>query len=329
MGFWSKFGHILKVAAPIGAMFVPGLQGFGAAALLGRAGIGAATGAMGGGGWKGALGGAATGGVLGGFGHGGGMVSDAGGIAGGMDMGKFALPGAMAAMNDPTGGGGGGSIWSKILRGVSGNAAGAIGGMAKAGAEGREKGREQEMQNYAIRNNVDLNQRRFQEESQSDAYKKAMLGALGMNVQDAHFNRPAGVPDTGMTGGLRPSALGMQGRAAAGVLNSQAMKRLTDGEQFDKLPNYKGNWIDTVLGTAGVLGGGLDDYKARGKADQNTSLWQELLKQQMQQQPEQTGAAPPYAAPAPAAPPPLTPSVTTSEQFNIPWWQQIAGTGIN
>lgn len=240
---------------------------------------------------------------------------------------QYALPGAMDAMNGTDGSQG--SFWGRLghaTTGNTGNILGTIGGMARAGAEGREKGRFNEMGLYNARNNADLAQRRFAEESQSDAYKKAMLGALGMNVQDAHFNRPAGVPDTGMTGGLRPSALGTQGRAAAGVLNGQAMKRLTDGEHFDKLPDYKGNALDTILGTAGVLGGGIDDYKARSKADGQSSIVQQLLEQGLKDQQQPLPPAPPQA---PGSPAPLTPNVTTSEQVQPPWWQLAAMQGIH
>jgi hypothetical protein len=208
-----------------------------------------------------------------------GLLKGAAGIVGAPFTGGASLAMLPSAIGDFVGSGGEGEGEGEGEGGIGwGNAIGA--GLSTAGnmAKGREAGRQSEFQNSVIRNQQDLRQRDFANESQSDAYHKAMISALGMNVQDASITRPAGVPDTAMRGGLRPSALGTEGRAAAGMLHGKAMERLQNGEKFDKLADTKGNWIDTALGTAGMIGGGLDNYGARQSADEQNSLIRDLLK---------------------------------------------------
>jgi hypothetical protein len=212
-----------------------------------------------------------------------------------------------------------------VIDGI-GNAVQAGAGVAGDLAKGREAGRQSEFQNSVVRNQQDLRQRQFANESQSDAFHKSMLGALGMNVQDASINRPDGVPNTSMSGGLRPSALGMEGRAAAGMLHGQAMKRLHDGEKFDKLADTKGNWIDTTLGTIGAIGKGLDGFEARNTADEQNSMIRDMLKKAGDQSSSTAGSAgsvtaqtvpPPGATPVTEWTPPM-PNVSTGWSWQAP-----------
>lgn len=67
---------------------------------------------------------------------------------------------------------------------------------------------------------------------QADAYRKALMGVLASNVTDVGYSR-----EGGFAGGLRPSALGMQGREAGGLLASQALASLAKPEtaRFSRL----------------------------------------------------------------------------------------------
>lgn len=129
------------------------------------------------------------------------------------------------------------------------------------------------------RQDLDLKQRGFKRDAQTDAYRKALQGALGKNVQDVSLSMPAGIPKFSFGGGLRPSALGQEGRDAATELNRQAMQALMAGESFDTLPGiertaapeYKkpGFWENTLgaIGTAGTAIGGAN-AAAEGRSQQ-------------------------------------------------------------
>ena len=61
-------------------------------------------------------------------------------------------------------------------------------------------------------------------------YQQLLKAALGMNVQDAKFSRPAGVANISFSGGARPSAIGAIGRQGADVMANLALRRLMDPE---------------------------------------------------------------------------------------------------
>lgn len=113
------------------------------------------------------------------------------------------------------------------------------------------------------RADLDLKRRLDARLGQSDAYEKAIQGALGKNIQDVHMDRPSGIPNISFTGGSRPSAIGPEGRAAASELNKQAMLKLMSGESYDPLPAFervnapeykKPGLFENVAGAAGMAG---------------------------------------------------------------------------
>jgi len=189
----------------------------------------------------------------------------------------------------------------KIASGVS-----TAGSIAGAVAQGREAGRDKETainsdqdktrlladRNYEdaliARGGLDLDQRENTRDAQTDAYLKAMKSALAMNMRDASFNRPKGVADIHLGGGARPSAIGAEGKAAAELMNRQAMDALMNGEQYDTLPELqrstvteapKGSWVDTVLGAAGVAGQAMDRKSSIEQGADNRSLIERILEQ--------------------------------------------------
>ncbi len=94
-------------------------------------------------------------------------------------------------------------------------------------------------QNEIQRANLDLERRGDDRTSQTDAYKKALMSALAMNMQDAKFSRNgynSPVANVTFAGGARPSAIGPQGQEAAGLLNRQALLSLMEGPAKHEAP---------------------------------------------------------------------------------------------
>ena len=73
-----------------------------------------------------------------------------------------------------------------------------------------------------------------EQRTQSDAYRKAILAALTGGTQDVTYS-----PEKGFMGGLRPSALGAGGQAAAKMLGSQAMTQLSTPQARPDLDPYE------------------------------------------------------------------------------------------
>lgn len=191
-----------------------------------------------------------------------------------------------------------------------------IGGVASGLAGGMQKGREAEnaanfnAAEFAQRENamkeaagmnraqMDLARRGFSQQSQGDAYQKALKSALALNLKDASINLPSRIPKFNISGGLRPSAIGAEGQAAAGELNKQAMTKLMGGEQFDALPAYQGTaapeyrkpgFLENLTGTiglgAGAVNSALGAAEDRNNFQQYIDAIQKLSQQRQQQQP--------------------------------------------
>ena len=79
-------------------------------------------------------------------------------------------------------------------------------------------------QSQLDRSRLQLDQQGAEQGAQSDAYRKAILGALGANMQDVGYSA-----EGGFAGGLRPSAIGAEGKAAVKMLGEQAMGALGRG----------------------------------------------------------------------------------------------------
>jgi hypothetical protein len=101
--------------------------------------------------------------------------------------------------------------------------------------------------------------------------------------------------------------MGPQGLTAAGLMNARSLERLKTGEQFDPLPSTKGNWIDTLLGTAGTIGKGVDQWQAGNTQNEQNDLIRQLLEQAMRrgQVPQVPGTGMPGTQPI--MPPPMSP----------------------
>lgn len=161
-------------------------------------------------------------------------------------VGKVALP--LAASFIPGVGpaaAGAMKLGSKIGSAALGAGGAVLGGMADAAAANRQT----KTDNLLIRDQLGMQGARDFETQQvnraememkqleakraleADAYRKALKSALAMNMQDASFSRPEGVPMIAFSGGARPSAIGEQGRNAAAIMNNKATQQLMSETQ--------------------------------------------------------------------------------------------------
>jgi hypothetical protein len=305
--------------------FGPGI----AANIAGGAGSGAMKSAANGEGWKSALVNAGIGGVTGGVG---------GGIGTGV-------------ANTATGSGASGMDWKSILLDAAGgrNADGSINwsGLAKTGLgvagaleQGREGQRATDTNNIITRdtqginaqaqnNNaraqaaqIEMQQKAAADDALNNAYKNALRSSLALNMSDVHFNRPDGVPDISMSGGARPSAIGAQGKEAAGIMNAKAIEALLNPASFTPLPMPSAydltnlprpSAVDNVLGAVGAAGKVLDANQARTEASKQNELIAQLLANSQQQ----------VATPLPAATGLTVPVVSGSGIGPSNWGQAI------
>lgn len=266
MGFWRKFGKFASIAAPIVAAPFTG----GASLALIGAGAGAAHGALSGGGVKGALLGAGLGAI-----PGAGAAKGATGVAKNLTTkGVLSSIGKSALSNGALG-----KFASAASPALTGVASGMQKGREAENAAARDaatfalrerEGNEQALQNRA---GLDLRQREFAQGSQNNAYRNAIRSAIAKNLQDVTLGGvPKGVTPVSYGGGLRPSALGPEGREAADVMNRKAMMSLMNGEKFNPLPAIErtaapafkkaGKW-ENILGGAAVGTSALAGYNAQ------------------------------------------------------------------
>lgn len=255
MGFWGSLGKgalkVGKIAAPI-ALAATGV-GIPAAMAV-NAGLNALDKKVSGGSWKdaalsGAIGGAT--GAIPGMGGVGGKVT--GGLTSTLaNVGKGLL-------KDP-------NTYASIAGGLAGGMekgrqAENVGKLQTADFKAQQAAqREAALMNRA---GLDLKQRDFAQGSQNNAYKNALLSSMAMNMKDVSANRPKGIPTIAFSGGMRPSAIGPEGRAAAATMNKKSLASLVGGEQFDKMPAYAGvdapeyknpGFWENALGVTGMVG---------------------------------------------------------------------------
>lgn len=133
---------------------------------------------------------------------------------------------------------------------------------------------------------LDLKRREQGRDFENQAFRNALLGAYGKNVQDVSMVRPKGIPTMSFTGGSRPSALGAEGRTAADAMYRKAMEHVLTGENYADLPGiesvaapkYKGpGALENILGIAGAAGGTMNRVKAQQQAEQQSQFFRDLM----------------------------------------------------
>jgi len=148
---------------------------------------------------------------------------------------------------------------------------------------------------------LDLDRRAFEEQQRQNAWRDTLRSALALNMKDAAFTRPAGVPRITFSGGARPSALGDDARTGAEILNARALVTLMDGPQFEALPEPERftpserprvGFLDHLLGGIGVVGGVADRQAAQAAADERESFVRRLLEEVLRQRTQQAPVSP-------------------------------------
>lgn len=185
----------------------------------------------------------------------------AGGQAGVSALGNVGAGGGAAGAGSAASGAGvgattaGGSMWGSILKQGLPIAADFLSGVGQGMTDQRTQQDQraltqdqlrlsaaaQEAANETNRAQIQIQQQAAAEREQADAYRKALLAAMALNMQDATIDRSrfqSNVPTISIGGGLRPSVLGEQGRRAASVLSEQAQRRLENPTQAEPLPTY-------------------------------------------------------------------------------------------
>lgn len=169
------------------------------------------------------------------------------------------------------GGGNAGEIASKVA-GILGN----VGPVASGAAKGAQDTRQQDTTNQLLlqqllqqnannANTGQMDRAKFAAGERDAATKRSITGGLLGGLQDVNIDRPAGstIPNFNVTGGMRPSALGPEARAAI-------MQQLSAGPM--EAPAYKG--VDDLtlpqagtgekllggVGLAGSLLGGIGQF---------------------------------------------------------------------
>lgn len=189
------------------------------------------------------------------------------------------------------------------VAGMAGDIAGAVG---KGREEGRDKENAQTMNQDAMRlqamrdfenatmnrSDLELKQKGDSRQATESNFRNALLGALAKNMQDGSFNRPDGVPTIALSGGLRPSALGLEGRAAGEAMSAKALQSLLNGEEyadvaaperFNPSEMKKGGVIDSILGAAGTVGNVANRVNADNVQTEQNSFIRKLLEQAQSQ----------------------------------------------
>lgn len=220
---------------------------------------------------------------------------------------KVALPAASIVGTIATGGAAAPLTGLAAKLAAAGKVAGIAGDVAGSLAKGRETGRDKENAQTITqdqlrlaaarefedarmnRADLDLKRRADGRVATENNFRNSLLGALAKNMQDGSFNRPDGVPTIALSGGLRPSALGVEGRAAGEALNAQALKSLLEGEdpyvdvgeaeRFAPSKLKKGGAMDTILGTIGAVGGAANRVNTELKQDEQNSFIRKLIEQ--------------------------------------------------
>jgi hypothetical protein len=188
-------------------------------------------------------------------------------------------------------GGVGGALTGGALPAVLGGAGALIGGMGSAATSNRGEqdrmnlsrdqialaARGQDENAQLQRALLELRQRDEGRTDMNDAYNNAMRSALAANMKDVSFNRggfKTAVPNLSFSGGARPSALGPQGREAAGTMNNMALQKLMTGpapmqqmsaiEKFQQSEPSRASFWEKLAGPVG-MGLNLAGIAAAGK----------------------------------------------------------------
>jgi hypothetical protein len=252
MGWLKTLGKIATIAAPIAAAPFTGGTSL---ALIG-AGAGAAKGALSGGGLRGALLGGALGSVpgLGGAGAVGGQVAKAGLKS---TLLNTVLP-AATALGSTLGAVGDARAQGRQEQAKTNQAQDQLKLQAQIAQQNAMLNAAQQRSNTQTNAaDIDLKQKQDARQAPGDILSNALKGGAAARIQDAHMNRPNGVPNMSFSGGLRPSLIGDAGRQAGSEMERQALEQMMNPAKYAELPTADPQLMSmfkpTDLPEAGVL----------------------------------------------------------------------------
>jgi hypothetical protein len=136
---------------------------------------------------------------------------------------------------------------------------------------------------------IELLRKQMQEQNRPQRAQATALGDALANVQDARVSAPSHITRFNVSGGLRPSALGPNARAAGAELSNQSLAALRQGDSFMPI-NPRGpvnldanmpdgpSTMENIMGLAGAAGNAYDAYQQR-----------QLINQMMPQTQQQPG----------------------------------------
>lgn len=155
-------------------------------------------------------------------------------------------------------------IMQQLLRGSGSNTLTDLGQILGGAAAGRASGRATDAQLQLAQGallkslyDASLNRSLTQAALPNLRAKEAYTGDLMANVQDSQVQAPANVQShvVNFTGGLRPSALGPNARAAGATLSNIGASNIGK-DVLPEVPNApnlpQSNWLDSLLGGAGL-----------------------------------------------------------------------------
>jgi len=124
---------------------------------------------------------------------------------------------------------------------------------------------------------IELLRKQMQEQNRGQRASDTGRGDLMANVQDASIGMPGNIPRFGVSGGLRPSALGPNARQAGRELSNQSLTALMQGDSFMPINpagpvDLDGNMpteskFDQIMALAGSVGSGIRSYKQGQQLD--------------------------------------------------------------
>lgn len=180
-----------------------------------------------------------------------------------------------------------------------GQVAGIVGSLASNYAGARNAARQQQQVQATTQNSQEIAQRQNQNQlmlqmAQLEMLRKQMeesnrqnrayqtgRGDLLANVQDVRIDTPGHIPRVNISGGLRPSALGPNARAAGATLSNEALAALMEGDSFMPTPMQgmvdldanmpREGWFDKLMGAVGAAGNVYGAYQAANQPTQGAS----------------------------------------------------------
>jgi hypothetical protein len=120
---------------------------------------------------------------------------------------------------------------------------------------------------------------------------QAAFGDILSNIQDVQMDLPDWIPDFNLQGGLRPSALGANARAAGQTLSRDALQAMLSGADVPDLPNVGGIGRNAPEATPMAEATGLDRaLELGGYAGQAAGTIREVQEQRRKARAEQEAA---------------------------------------